>query len=53
MHQCYLDSASRKYPLFADRAGQLEQRGIPRRKALRLVANQAAIPLEGEWLEAF
>ncbi len=53
IHGCYLDSVSQKYPLFADRPEQLQQRGIPRQNALRLVANRAAVPLEGEWVEAF
>ncbi|GAB4369284.1 MAG: hypothetical protein Kow00121_09060 [Elainellaceae cyanobacterium] len=53
MHGCYLDSVSPKQLLYADRPGQLQQRGISRRSALMLVANQAAVPLDGEWLEAF
>jgi hypothetical protein len=53
IHGCYLDSASQKYPLFADRAGQLQQRGMNRRDALMLVASRTAVPLDGEWLEAF
>jgi hypothetical protein len=39
--------------LFADRAGQLQQRGVGRRCALLLIATRTAVPLEGEWLEAF
>ncbi len=53
VHGCYLDSVSQKYSLFADRPGQLQQRGIRRRDALMLVASKTAIALEGEWLEAF
>ncbi len=53
IHGCHLDSTSQKYSLFADRAGQLQQRGVGRRAALMLVASQTAVPLEGEWLEAF
>ncbi|MDJ0734421.1 MAG: hypothetical protein QNJ47_10180 [Nostocaceae cyanobacterium] len=53
VHGCYLDSVSQKYSLFADRAGQLQQRGIRRRDALMLVASKTAVALEGEWLEAF
>jgi hypothetical protein len=52
-HRCYLDSVSQKYPLFADRAGQLQERGIKRRDALILVASKTAVPIQGEWLEAF
>jgi hypothetical protein len=44
---------SQKYPLFADTAGQLQQRGIRRKNALILIASKTAIPLNGEWLEAF
>lgn len=53
IHACYLDSVSQKYPLFADRAGQLQQRGIPRKNAQLLIAERTAVPLQGEWLEAF
>ena len=53
IHGCYLDSVSQKYRLYADRAGQLQQRGIGRKNALILVANKTAVALEGEWLEAF
>jgi hypothetical protein len=48
-----LDSVSKKYTLFADRPGQLQERGICRRDALILVASQTAVALDGEWLEAF
>ncbi|MBW4633629.1 MAG: hypothetical protein KME30_17560 [Iphinoe sp. HA4291-MV1] len=53
IHECYLHSVSQKYPLFADRAGQLQQRGVRRQSALMLMAAKSAISLEGEWLEAF
>lgn len=53
LHNCYMDSMSQKYSLFAERAGQLQQRGISRKEALMLVAAKTAVPLEGEWLEAF
>ncbi len=53
IHGCYLDSVSQKYKVYADKAGQLQQRGISRRNALMLVANQTTVTLEGEWLEAF
>ena len=52
-HNCYLDSVSPKRPLFADRPGQLQQRGVSRKNALMLVASQTAVPLTGVWLEAF
>jgi len=53
IHNSYLESRSQKYQLFADRAGQLQQRGMSRRSALLLVANKTTVSLEGEWLEAF
>lgn len=53
IHQCYLHSVSRKYPLFADRPGQLQQRGVSRKSALMLTANYNSVSLPGEWLEAF
>jgi hypothetical protein len=53
IHDCYLDSTSQKYRLFADKAGQLQQRGINRRSALMLVASKTAVLIEGEWLESF
>ena len=53
IHSCYVDSVSQKYKMFADQAGQLQQRGMSRRNALMLIANQTAVPIGGEWLEAF
>ncbi len=53
LHSSYMDSMSQKYSLFAERAGQLQERGITRKEALILVAAKTAVPLEGEWLEAF
>lgn len=53
IHGCYLDSASPKRSLFADRPGHLQQRGMGRKSALMLMANQSTVPLDGEWLEAF
>ncbi|NJO59326.1 MAG: hypothetical protein HC836_13735 [Richelia sp. RM2_1_2] len=53
VHGCYLDSVSQKYPLFADRAGQLQQRGMSRRAAMMLVQSKTTVSLQGEWLEAF
>ena len=53
IHNCHIDSVSQKYRMFADQAGQLQQRGMSRRNALMLVANQTTVPIEGEWLEAF
>jgi hypothetical protein len=53
IHGCYLDSVSQKYKLFADKPGQLQQRGLSRRTASLLIANYTAVPIQGEWLEAF
>ncbi|OKH46066.1 hypothetical protein [Scytonema sp. HK-05] len=53
IHGCYLQSVSQKYTLFADRAGQLQQRGVSRQNALMLLAAKTAVSLEDEWLEAF
>ncbi|MBW4615379.1 MAG: hypothetical protein KME21_19300 [Desmonostoc vinosum HA7617-LM4] len=53
IHRCNLYSMSQKYALYADQTEQLRQKGIARRNALILVATKTAVPLEGEWLEAF
>lgn len=52
-HDCYLESASRKYQLYADRAEQLQERGMGRRIALTVIQTHTAVPIAGEWLEAF
>jgi hypothetical protein len=49
----YLDSVSAKYTLFADDSKQLQQRGVSRKTALLLMANQHTVALDGEWIEAF
>lgn len=48
-----MHSVSQKHTLFADRAEQLQQRGVGRRNAILSVAHHTTIALEGEWLEAF
>jgi hypothetical protein len=53
VHGCYLDSASRKYLLFADQVEQLRRVGVSRRNAQLLLSTQTTIALPGEWLEAF
>jgi hypothetical protein len=53
IHGCYVDSVSKKYRIFADQAGQLQQRGMSRRNSLMLLASQTTVSIEGEWLEAF
>ncbi len=52
-HGCYLESVSQKHPLYADRPGQLQARGIGRRVSLLLIATKTAVPISQEWLEAF
>ncbi|MBD2080276.1 hypothetical protein [Leptolyngbya sp. FACHB-17] len=52
-HRCYLHSVSQKHPIYADRAEQLQQRGLTRRHALLAVATRTTVMLQGEWLEAF
>jgi hypothetical protein len=52
-HGCYLESASPKYPLFADQPQQLQARGVARLNAQLLLSQQTAVSLQGEWLECF
>ncbi|MEM8602394.1 MAG: hypothetical protein AAGF24_00975 [Cyanobacteria bacterium P01_H01_bin.121] len=53
VHNCYLDSASPKYPLFADKPGQLQERGLGRQPAQLVVDTYGSVMLQGEWIEAF
>ncbi|MEC4819327.1 MAG: hypothetical protein SAK29_39565 [Scytonema sp. PMC 1069.18] len=53
VHGCYLDSASPKKYLFADRPGQLQARGMSRKTASMLIAERTTVSLTQEWLEAF
>lgn len=53
IHECHLDSVSRKYPLFADQVEQLRKLGIGQLRAKLLLNSRTAIPLSGEWLESF
>ena len=52
-HGCYLDSVSPKRTLYADKPEYLRQKGVSRKNALMLIAQETAIALDGEWLEAF
>jgi hypothetical protein len=52
-HNCHMDSVSQKYSMYAETAGQLQERGIGRRTALLLISTNTTVPLDGEWLEAF
>jgi hypothetical protein len=53
IHGTYLESASQKYPMFADTADQLQSRGVSPRSARLLMAGRTTIALDGEWLESF
>lgn len=53
IHSCYLDSASQKYSLYADKAEQLQQRGLSKRKSRTVISSHKTVLLSGEWLEAF
>ena len=53
IHGCYLDSASRKYAIYADKVQHLQQHGVGKHTALMMMANQDTVVLDGEWLEAF
>lgn len=53
IHDCYLDSVSQKYRLFADKPGQLQKRGFGRRTASLVISQYTAVTIQGEWLEAF
>lgn len=53
IHNCYLDSASKKYYLFADEPEQLQLRGVNRLAAQRLIRFHTTVSITGEWLEAF
>ncbi|MEM7554051.1 MAG: hypothetical protein AAF378_08120 [Cyanobacteria bacterium P01_A01_bin.84] len=53
IHGCYLDSVSQKYRIYADKAGQLQQRGMGRQTALLLIGTNNTVLIPNEWLEAF
>jgi len=53
VHGIYMDSVSQKHPLYASKPEQLQQRGISRQRSLTVIASYSAVPLVGEWLEAF
>lgn len=48
-----MDSVSQKCPLFADKAEQLQERGLNRKRSLLAISHHTTVPLTGEWLEAF
>jgi hypothetical protein len=53
IHGCYLDSVSRKYPLFAHEPEQLQSRGMRRATAKLVIDTHTTVSIQGEWLEAF
>jgi hypothetical protein len=53
LHCCHLDSVSQKYPLFADKAGQLQERGFSSKRSRLVISSHGTVALTGEWLEAF
>jgi hypothetical protein len=53
IHDCYLDSMSKKYYLFADKPEQLEARGMGRVAARNSIEFHTTVSMTGEWLEAF
>lgn len=53
IHECYIDSVSQKYSLYADKVEQLRQRGLGKLNAQLQIKRQTAVVLENEWLEAF
>ena len=52
-HNCHLDSASQKHSLYADKAGQLQERGLSLKRSQLAISCHGTVPLSGEWLEAF
>ena len=52
-HGCYLDSASPKRSIYADRPEHLQKQGLSRKKASMLIAQKTTVTLSEEWLEAF
>ncbi len=53
IHQCYLDSVSLKYPLFAEQAEQLQARGMSSKRSRLVISSYGTVPMPGEWLENF
>jgi hypothetical protein len=53
LHDCYLDSVSQKYPLYANTPKQLQQQGLGRQSAALVVATYGTIPLQNQWIEEF
>jgi hypothetical protein len=53
MHDCQMESVSRKYALFTEQWEQLRERGMSKRRAMCSLLARPTAPLEDEWLEAF
>lgn len=52
-HKCSVESVSQKYHIYADCPEHLTMRGVGRRNAQMLIAEQGTVQLNGEWLEEF
>ena len=53
VHGCYLDSSSKKYPLFAEQIEHLRERGYSKKRSSIIIKTYGTVALQGEWLEAF
>jgi hypothetical protein len=53
IHDCYIDSMSQKYRLFAEQAEQLQSRGMNVNTARMVIKAHTTVSILGEWLEAF
>jgi hypothetical protein len=53
IHNCFLDSVSQKYPLYAHFPEHLQQSGVGKRSAQMLISAQGSLTLDREWLEKF
>jgi hypothetical protein len=52
-HHTCLDSLSPKYKIYVEEIKDLRQRGVSRKSALMLLANQKVVSLSDEWIECF
>jgi len=48
-----MDSVSPKRALYVDSSEQLRRRGLSRKSAMMLIAQETAVSIHDEWLEAF
>lgn len=52
-HGCYLDSVSQKYLIYSNQSIHLQQHGIGKQAARRILESQSEVILRHHWLEAF